>query len=327
MKFLDEVKIFLKSGDGGKGIVSFRHENNIPFGGPDGGNGGQGGDIIIRCVDGLNTLIDYRYKQCFIAEKGKRGGGNNRSGKKGVSVFLEVPVGTQILMEDKQTILQDMFFVGQEFILLRGAQGGVGNSYYKSSVNQVPFGISEVNQGRSIWVWFSLKLIADIGLVGMPNSGKSTFLSTVSNSRSKVGDYPFTTLHPILGCITFNYNTFIIADIPGLVRDSHQGIGLGYNFLRHIERCKIFLHLVDIRTDVVRSYFTIKEELLSYDNKLINKKEIVVLTKIDSVSDDIILKKQLDIIYYCGHKKVYTVSSLYNYEIYKLIQDIFKLII
>jgi GTP-binding protein len=284
MKFLDQAKIFVKSGDGGAGACSFRREKYIEFGGPDGGDGGRGGDVIIECVENLNTLIDFRYQQHFKADKGNHGQGRTRSGGKGDDAVLRVPVGTQILTEDREEVLADMTEAGQRIVLLRGGDGGFGNQHYKTSTNQAPRRADVGWPGQELWIWLRLKLIADCGLVGLPNAGKSTFLAAVSRARPKIADYPFTTLHPNLGVATIGEEEFIIADIPGLIEGAHEGAGLGDRFLGHIERCRVLLHLIDgTEDDVAESYRVVRGELASYGGGLDEKIEVVCLNKCDAL--------------------------------------------
>lgn len=308
MQFLDEVKIYLKSGDGGNGCASFRREKFIDMGGPDGGNGGKGGDIVFKCANGLNTLIDFRYKQHFKAASGQGGMGRNRNGKSGEPLVLNVPVGTQIFSEDRSYLLYDFTVEGQEFILLNGGNGGVGNSHFKSSVNRAPRRKTEGKPGEEMWVWLQLKLISDVGLLGLPNAGKSTFLSKVSAARPKIADYPFTTLKPQLGVTYVDEHEFVIADIPGLIKGASEGHGLGIKFLKHLERCGVLLHLIDATADdVVNSYKVIKGELQSYG--IYNKEEIVVLNKIDCLPEDL-LKDKVSILKKYLKKDIYTISCM-----------------
>ena len=287
MKFLDQAKIFVKSGDGGAGCCSFRREKHIEFGGPDGGDGGRGGDVILDCVANLNTLIDYRYQQHFKAQKGHHGQGRNKTGGKGDDVVLKVPVGTQVLDEDKETVLADLTAPGQSLELMRGGDGGFGNLHYKSSTNQAPRRFDEGWPGEERWIWLRLKLIADAGLLGLPNAGKSTFLAAVTRARPKIADYPFTTLHPNLGVVTLGDEEFIIADIPGLIEGAHEGAGIGDRFLGHIERCRVLLHLIDgTEDDVAQSYRVIRAELAAYGGGLDEKPEVVALNKCDSLTPE-----------------------------------------
>ena len=285
MKFLDQCKIYLKSGDGGRGAMSFRREKFIEFGGPDGGDGGKGGDIVFEAADNLNTLIDYRYSQHFRAQNGRGGAGANRTGANGRDLVLRVPVGTQVLDDDKETVLADLTEPGQRIVLLRGGDGGFGNAHYKSSTNQAPRRAGPGWPGRELWVWLRLKLIADAGLVGLPNAGKSTLLSRLSHARPKIADYPFTTLHPQLGVVRIDDETeFVLADLPGLIEGASEGAGLGTRFLGHVERCAAILHLIDgTEEDVVGAYRTIRRELADYGHGLAEKPEVVGLNKIDAI--------------------------------------------
>ena len=289
MKFLDQAKVYVRSGDGGAGCVSFRREKYVEFGGPDGGDGGRGGDVWVEAVEGLNTLIDYRYQQHFKAGKGMHGMGKNRTGHKGRDVVLKVPVGTQVLDEDKRTVLADLTEPGQRVLLLKGGNGGFGNARFKSSTNQAPRHANPGQPGEERWIWLRLKLIADAGLVGLPNAGKSTLLSAVSAARPKVADYPFTTLHPTLGVVEMGPGeSFVLADIPGLIEGAHEGRGLGDRFLGHVERAGVLLHLIDItHEDPVRAWRTVRHELKSYaDGALAGKRELVALSKIDLIDEE-----------------------------------------
>ncbi|MEO5337335.1 MAG: GTPase ObgE [Magnetospirillum sp. WYHS-4] len=287
MKFLDEAKIFVKSGDGGNGCVAFRREKFIEFGGPDGGDGGRGGDVIVECVDGLNTLIDFRYQQHFKARKGGNGAGRNRTGAASADVTIRVPKGTQILEDDKETLIADMTEVGQRMTLARGGDGGFGNAHYKTSTNQAPRRADNGWPGEERWVWLRLKLIADAGLVGLPNAGKSTFLAAVSHAKPKIADYPFTTLHPNLGVVTVDGEEFVLADIPGLIEGAHEGAGLGDRFLGHVERCGILLHLVDAtQDDPVAAWRTVRKELKAYGHGLDKKPELLALNKCDALTEE-----------------------------------------
>ena len=287
MKFLDEAKIYLKSGDGGDGCVSFRREKFIEFGGPDGGDGGRGGDIEFICVDNINTLIDFRYKQHFKAGRGTHGMGRNRSGPKGKTITIQVPIGTQILSEDKKEILADMTAAGETAIFLRGGDGGRGNARFKSSINQAPRRYDPGWPGEERWIWLRLKLIADAGIIGLPNAGKSTFLSAVTRAHPKIGDYPFTTLYPNLGMVRHGNDEFVLADIPGIIDGASDGAGLGTRFLGHVERCRVLLHLIDVTSDnPVDSYKTIRKEIEAYGGGLAEKREIIALNKCDAVDDE-----------------------------------------
>jgi GTP-binding protein len=286
MKFLDEAKIYLKSGDGGAGCVAFRREKFIEFGGPWGGDGGRGGDVVAEAVPNLNTLIDFRYRQHFKAERGHHGMGKDRSGAAGGTLVIKVPVGTQILDDDKQTVLFDLTEPGQRVLLARGGDGGRGNAAFKSATNQAPRRAEPGWPGEERWVWLRLKLIADAGLVGLPNAGKSTMLAAVSRARPKIADYPFTTLHPQLGVVHVDGSEFVLADIPGLIEGAHEGAGLGTRFLGHVERCRVLLHLVDgTSEDVAGAYRTIRDELRAYSPALADKPEIVVLNKADALDE------------------------------------------
>ena len=286
MKFLDEAKVHLKAGDGGDGVIAFRREKYIEFGGPDGGNGGKGGDVLVEAVDGLNTLIDYRYAQHFKARKGGNGAGSDRTGAASEDVILKVPVGTQVFAEDRETMLADLTEVGQRVVLCTGGDGGRGNAHYKTSTNRAPRRADKGWPGEERSVWLRLKLIADAGLVGLPNAGKSTFLSVVSAARPKIADYPFTTLHPQLGVVRPDATTeFVLADIPGLIEGASEGAGLGDRFLGHIERCAVLLHLVDgTQADPAGAYRTVRAELEGYGGGLVDKPEIVALNKTDAMT-------------------------------------------
>jgi GTP-binding protein len=286
MKFLDQTKVYVRSGDGGNGVVSFRREKFIEFGGPDGGDGGRGGDVYAECVDGLNTLIDYRYQQHFQAARGQNGMGRNRAGAKGGNVVLKVPVGTEILEEDNETVVADLTTVGERVRLASGGNGGFGNTHFKSSTNRAPRRANPGLAGTERWLWLRLKLIADAGLVGLPNAGKSTFLAAVSAAKPKIAAYPFTTLHPNLGVVTGGGREFVLADIPGLIEGAHEGAGLGDRFLGHVERCRLLLHLVDATgEDPAAAYRTVREELAAYGHGLDEKPEIVALSKIDALPE------------------------------------------
>jgi GTP-binding protein len=296
MKFLDQAKIYIASGHGGSGSISFRREAHVPFGGPDGGNGGRGGDVIAECTDGLNTLIDFRYQQHFKARPGDGGKGRDRSGISGKDLILRLPIGTQVLDETNTFILADMTRIGQKVILAKGGEGGKGNAFFKSSINQAPRKSQPGGELEDKWIWLRLKLIADIGLVGLPNAGKSTLLSRITAAKPKIADYPFTTLHPNLGVVNQDDKEFVIADIPGLIEGAHEGSGLGHRFLGHVERCKALLHLIDVTSNnIKKDYLTIINELKAYDTELAKKKQIIVLTKCDACDNDEIdaAKKEL----------------------------------
>ncbi|WP_421724835.1 GTPase ObgE [Bauldia sp.] len=286
MKFLDQAKVYVRSGDGGAGAVSFRREKFIEYGGPDGGGGGRGGDVWAECVDGLNTLIDYRYQQHFKAAKGGHGMGKDRTGAGGADVVLKLPIGTQIFEEDNETLIADLTEVGERVLLARGGNGGFGNAHFKSSTNRAPRHANPGAPGEERWLWLRLKLIADAGLVGLPNAGKSTFLAAVSAAKPKIADYPFTTLHPNLGVVVGGHD-FVLADIPGLIEGAHEGAGIGDRFLGHIERCRVLLHLVDgTGDDPAAAYRTVQDELMAYGHGLADKPEIVALTKVDALSPE-----------------------------------------
>ena len=285
MKFLDEAKVYIRSGDGGNGCVAFRREKYIEFGGPSGGNGGRGGDVIIEVVDGLNTLIDYRYQQHFKAQKGTNGMGKDRHGANGKAIVLKVPVGTQLFDEDRETLIHDFTALGEKFVLAEGGNGGFGNAHFKSSTNRAPRNANPGQEGEERWIWLRLKLIADAGLVGLPNAGKSTFLSVVSAAKPKIADYPFTTLHPQLGVVNAQGREFVLADIPGLIEGAHEGAGLGDRFLGHVERCRVLLHLVDGTGEHAgEAYETVRAELAAYGQGLGDKPEIVALNKADALT-------------------------------------------
>ena len=285
MKFLDEAKIFIKAGDGGNGACSFRHEKFMEFGGPDGGDGGKGGNVVFMAVSNLNTLIDFRYQQHFKAPRGTNGMGRCKTGPSGDDLVIKVPVGTEIVAEDKQTVLADLMQDGQTYIAAKGGQGGRGNDSFKSSTNQAPERADPGEPGEELWVWLRLKLIADIGLVGLPNAGKSTLLTALTRARPKIADYPFTTLHPNLGVATIDGREILLADIPGLIEGASEGAGLGTHFLKHVERCSVLIHLIDATAeDVTESYRIIRDELAGYGHALANKKEFIALNKIDSLT-------------------------------------------
>jgi GTPase len=284
MHFLDQAKVFLKSGDGGVGAVAFRREKYVEYGGPDGGNGGNGGDIIFQAVPGLNTLIDFRYTQHFRAPRGKGGAGRNMTGAGGDDLFVYVPVGTQVLSEDKEDVLADFTEAGQKIVFMRGGDGGRGNASYKTSTNRAPRQHGTGWPGEEQWVWLRLKLLADVGLLGLPNAGKSTFINAVTNAKAKVGDYPFTTTRPQLGVVSHNQREFVVADIPGLIEGAADGAGIGDRFLGHIERCRVLLHLVDATgDDPVGAYRIVRGELAAYGAGLDEKPEVIGLNKVDAL--------------------------------------------
>jgi GTP-binding protein len=284
MKFLDQARVFVRSGNGGAGALSFRREKFIEFGGPDGGDGGRGGDVVIEVADGLNTLIDFRYQQHFKAKTGGHGMGKNRAGARGADAILRVPAGTQVFEEDGATLIADLTEAGQRVVIARGGNGGFGNAHFKSSTNRAPRRANPGQEGEERTIWLRLKLIADAGLIGLPNAGKSTFLATVSAARPKIADYPFTTLDPGLGVVAIDRREFVLADIPGLIEGAHEGAGLGDRFLGHIERCRVLLHLVDATGEHAgKAYKTVRRELEAYGAGLAEKPEIVALSKIDAV--------------------------------------------
>jgi GTP-binding protein len=288
MHFLDQAKIFIRSGSGGPGAVSFRREKYIEYGGPDGGNGGKGGDIVFEAVEGLNTLIDFRYTQHFKAPRGKGGAGRDQTGAGGKDLVVRVPVGTQVLSDGKEQVLADFTEVGQRIVLLQGGEGGRGNASYKTSTNRAPRQHGTGWPGEELWVWLRLKLIADVGIVGLPNAGKSTFLNAVSNAKAKVGAYPFTTLHPKLGVVRHKQVDFVLADIPGLIEGAAEGAGIGDRFLGHVERTRVLLHLVDANVeDVAEAWRTVRVELEAYGEGLEDKAEVIALNKCDLIDAEL----------------------------------------
>ena len=287
MKFLDLAKVYIRSGAGGGGAVSFRREKYIEYGGPDGGDGGKGGSVIIEAVEGLNTLIDFRYQQHFFAKNGQPGMGKQRTGKDGDDIVLRVPVGTEVLDEDEETLVAELMAVGEQVVLARGGNGGFGNLHFKTATNQAPRRANPGQPGVERTIWLRLKLIADAGLLGLPNAGKSTFLAATSNARPKIADYPFTTLHPNLGVVGVDGAEFVVADIPGLIEGAHEGRGIGDRFLGHVERCSVLLHLIDGTSETVaEDYRTIITELEAYGGHLADKPRVTVLNKIDALDDD-----------------------------------------
>tara|TARA_B100000886_G_scaffold15527_1_gene9976 strand:+ start:5795 stop:6778 length:984 start_codon:yes stop_codon:yes gene_type:complete len=295
MKFLDQAKIYIKAGNGGSGSASFRREKFVEFGGPDGGDGGTGGSVIVESDRNLNTLIDYRYAQHFKAQHGKPGSKRNRTGANGENLILKVPVGTQIYEEDNNTLIYDFTKANERFLVASGGKGGLGNVRFKSSVNRAPKKRTVGKNGEEFWIWLQLKVIADIGIIGKPNAGKSSLLAALTSAKPKIANYPFTTINPNLGVVYYDRKEFTLADIPGLVQGAHKGVGLGDKFLRHIERCKILLHLIDLSEDnLVKTYKQIIKELSSYDKKLREKKEIIFFNKSDLFRNDEINKKLFD---------------------------------
>ncbi len=312
MKFLDQAKIYLKAGDGGSGSASFRREKFVEFGGPDGGDGGSGGSIIFFATKNLNTLIDYRYQQHFKAERGENGKGKKQTGKSGKDLILKVPVGTQIFEEDNNTLIEDLTKSDQKITIANGGKGGLGNVRFKSSTNRAPRKITNGDKGENFWIWLQLKVIADIGIIGMPNSGKSSLLSVLTSAKPKIANYPFTTINPNLGVSNYNNKEFTLADIPGLIEGAHEGTGLGDKFLRHIERCKSVLHLIDITNDnLLGSYSSVRKELSRYNSKLLKKKEIIVFNKIDMINESQIEEK-LKIFKKKIKKEIFIISALKN---------------
>ena len=326
MKFLDQAKVYIRSGDGGAGAVSFRHEKFLEFGGPDGGDGGRGGDVWAVAVDGLNTLIDYRYQQHFKAKTGTHGMGRNMTGAKGTDVILKVPVGTQIFEEDNETLICDLTEVGQKFCLAKGGNGGFGNLHFTTSTNRAPRRANPGLEGVERTIWLRLKLIADCGLVGLPNAGKSTFLASVTAAKPKIADYPFTTLHPHLGVVRIDGREFVLADIPGLIEGAHEGVGIGDRFLGHVERCQVLLHLVSAQEeDVAKAYQIIRDELEAYGHGLSEKPEVVALSQIDILDEETkqIKQKQLEQI---SGKKVHLLSAVTHAGIEETLRSIAKII-
>ena len=287
MKFLDQVKIYVKAGNGGSGSPSFRREKFVEFGGPDGGDGGKGGSVILISERNLNTLIDYRYQQHFKAERGKDGSGKNKTGKSGENLYLKVPLGTQVFEEDNKTLIYDFKSQKEEFLVASGGKGGFGNTRFKSSTNRAPKKFTKGGQGEEFWIWLQLKTIADIGIIGLPNAGKSSLLASMTSANPKIANYKFTTINPNLGVASYDDKEVTLADIPGLIEGAHTGTGLGIKFLKHIERCKTLLHLIDItEDDLFISYNQVRKELSKYSKDLVKKKEIVVLNKTDLIDEE-----------------------------------------
>ena len=292
MKFLDQVKIFVKAGDGGSGSPSFRREKFIEFGGPDGGDGGKGGSVILKSERNLNTLIDYRYQQHFKAERGGDGSGKNKTGKGGKNLVLKVPIGTQVFEDDNKTVIFDFKKENEEFVIANGGKGGFGNTRFKSSTNRAPKKFTKGVNGEEYWIWLQLKTIADIGIIGLPNAGKSSLLASLTSANPKIANYKFTTLNPNLGVAMYDDKEITLADIPGLIEGAHTGTGLGIKFLKHIERCKTLLHLIDItEEDLVKSYKQVRNELKKYSKDLLKKEELIVFNKVDLITKDQINKK------------------------------------
>lgn len=326
MKFLDEAKIYIRSGDGGSGCVSFRREKFIPLGGPDGGNGGRGGSVIAVCIGGLNTLIDFRYQQHFKAKKGQHGMGSDRSGLSADDLIIELPVGTQIFDEHRETLLADLTKPGQRVVLAKGGRGGLGNANFKSSTNQAPRQFTPGEEGEEHWLWLRLKLMSDAGLLGMPNAGKSTFLTAVSRAKPKIADYPFTTLAPQLGVVRSDDREFVLADIPGLIEGAHEGVGLGLKFLGHVERAGVLLHLIDgTQEDVASAYTTIRNELKAYDKALARKSEIVALNKCDALTPEEIEEKIAQLKTVC-RRKIWPISGAAGHGVKDVLRAMMKVI-
>jgi len=326
MKFLDEAKVYIRSGDGGNGCVSFRREKFIEFGGPNGGDGGKGGDVIVEAVEGLNTLIDYRFQQHFFAKNGRAGMGKDRHGANGADAVLKVPVGTQIYEEDGEILLADLTELGQRVVLARGGNGGFGNAYFKSSTNRAPRRANPGQPGEEHTIRLRLKLIADAGIVGLPNAGKSTFLARVSAAKPKIADYPFTTLQPQLGVVEIDGREFVLADIPGLIEGAHEGVGLGDRFLGHVERCRVLLHLVDgTGGDAGAAYKTVRTEIAAYGNGLADKPEIVALSKADALSADDI-KQQLARLKRAAKKQPLVVSAVSGDGVAEVLRALYQVI-
>ena len=310
MKFLDQAKIYIKAGDGGKGCVAFRREKFIEFGGPNGGDGGDGGSVYFEAVENLNTLIDFRYQQHFKAQKGQQGMGSEMTGYKGEDLIIKVPVGTEIVADDGETVIKDMVIAGERFLIARGGKGGLGNTHFKSSTNQAPRYAGPGTPGEEIWVWLRLKIIADVGLIGLPNAGKSTFLSAVTSARPKIASYPFTTLHPHLGVAWVDKKEIVLADIPGLIEGAHEGVGLGDRFLKHVERCSVFLHLLDATSDdITADYLTIRKELELYKTSLNDKPVVVALNKCDALTEAEIAEKYQALAGVCQYD-IFTISAV-----------------
>ena len=324
MKFLDQVKIYIKAGDGGSGSPSFRREKFIEFGGPDGGDGGRGGSIILKSERNLNTLIDYRYQQHFKAKRGGDGRGKNQTGKGGEDLFLKVPIGTQVFEEDNKTLIYDFKKHHEEFVAANGGRGGFGNTRFKSSTNRAPKKFTKGTKGEEFWIWLQLKTIADIGIIGMPNAGKSSLLASITSARPKIANYKFTTLNPNLGVAMYDDKEITLADIPGLIEGAHAGVGLGIKFLKHIERCKTLLHLIDINEEnLLENYKQVRNELKEYSKQLVKKEEIIVFNKIDLIDKKTLLTKKKDFEDKIK-KKVHLLSTLDKASISKIKANLIK---
>jgi len=326
MKFLDEAKVYVRSGDGGKGCVSFRREKFIPDGGPDGGNGGRGGSVIAECISGLNTLIDYRYQQHFKAKKGQHGMGSNCTGISAPDMIMQLPIGTQIFEEDGETMIADLTHAGQKIVLAEGGKGGLGNQCFKTSTNRAPREFTHGGEGYEMWLWLRLKLMSDAGLLGLPNAGKSTFLAAVSRAKPKIADYPFTTLTPQLGVVYIDSKEFVLADIPGLIEGAADGVGLGIKFLGHVERAGILLHLIDgTQDDVVGAYKTIRKELKAYSVPLSKKAELVALNKCDALTPEEIKEKSAAL-KKASKKKIWPISAVSGDGVKDVLREMMKVI-
>ena len=324
MQFIDEAHIYVKAGNGGNGAISFRREKYIPKGGPDGGDGGNGGNIVMRCVANLNTLLDFKYKKEFIAEDGENGHGANSHGKKGQDLIINVPIGTEVFFDDEEEASIDFTEIGQEVIIAKGGNGGFGNAYFKSSVNQAPRKANPGQEGEEFDLFLKLKILSDVGLIGLPNAGKSTFLSVVSKAKPKIADYPFTTLEPQLGVVAIDNYSFVIADLPGLIEGASEGKGLGDRFLKHSERCSVLLHLIDSTSeDVANTYEIIRKELKQYSQNLFEKQEVIALTKCDSLTEEDLenKKQELQKVIDKNHK-IYTISSIARIGLTEVLREL-----
>ena len=318
MKFLDQIKIYIKAGNGGDGSPSFRREKFIEFGGPDGGDGGKGGSIILKAEQNLNTLIDYRYQQHHKAQRGENGMGQNRTGKSGEDLILKVPLGTQVFEEDNKTLIYDFTKIGEEFVAAAGGKGGLGNTRFKSSTNRAPKKFTKGHKGEEFWIWLQLKTIADIGIIGLPNAGKSSLLASVTSANPKIANYKFTTLNPNLGVAIYDDKEITLADIPGIIEGAHSGVGLGIKFLKHIERCNTLLHLIDVNEDdLINAYRQVRDELKKYSKALVKKQEIIVFNKIDLI-DKITLNEKIKNFENKIKKKILTLSTMNKSSISKI---------
>ncbi|MDR0483776.1 MAG: GTPase ObgE [Alphaproteobacteria bacterium] len=329
MRFIDSAKIYIKAGNGGKGCISFRREKFIEFGGPDGGDGGNGANVYFKAVGNLNTLIDFRYRQHFKAPNGRGGAGRNRYGEKGEDLIIEVPIGTVIMDEFKENIIVDMAEEGQIFKIAQAGIGGKGNAHFKSSTNRAPRMAQPGTEGEELWVWLELEILADIGLIGLPNAGKSTLISTITNAKSKAANYAFTTLKPSLGVLVYKEKQIVIADLPGLIEGASEGIGLGARFLSHVKRCKAFIHIIDVEKDVVESYNIIRKEIANYDkennNSILEKPQIIVLNKIDLIDEDE-LHEKINELEQITKSPIITISALEKEglkDLFYAIEDVF----